>query len=120
MATQLEYISEEVQQVVSKLSPEGQREVLDFAYFIAQRESQPRADQVQVKESPDTERALEHQWLKEHGAEYAGQYVVLEGNRLISHATEGKVALQTAREAGVKSPFITCIESPEDLPFGGW
>lgn len=116
------------------LSPERQRQVLDFAEFLSEREEKTanggataksvHRDQVRTRQPdedwPDTERVAEHQWLKEHRAEYAGQWVALKGDRLISHGADAKRVFAQVKAEGVASPFVTYIEGPDDLPFGGW
>ena len=75
-----------------------------------------------VKPEPTTYRtlAVEMQWLKEHGSEYVDQWVVVEGDRLISHGMDGKAVYDEARAAGVSIPFLTHVAKPDDLPWGGW
>jgi hypothetical protein len=68
----------------------------------------------------DPERRLEQQWLSQHGAEYAGQWVALDGDCLLSYGTDGRVVLSEARRAGVVVPFVVRVDAPDELPFGGW
>ena len=62
----------------------------------------------------------EQEWLRCHWREYAGKWVAIDGNRLIAEATGAREALQTARAAGVGSPFLLHVTEPSELPFGGW
>lgn len=64
--------------------------------------------------------AREMQWLAEHRSEYAGQWVALDGDRLLSHGTNAREVFETARKSGIKLPLFVHIESPDELPFGGW
>lgn len=64
--------------------------------------------------------ARETQWLQEHRHEYIGQWVALDGDRLISHGTNARAVFEAARAAGVELPFFTRIEPAEEAPFGGW
>lgn len=60
-------------------------------------------------------------WLAEHQHEYAGQWVALAGDRLLSHGTDPREVYQRAREMGVHAPVLKRIREPhEELPFGGW
>lgn len=59
------------------------------------------------------------QWIEDHKEEYDGQYVVLEGDRLIASGTDSKTVYNEARSKGFKSPFLVRIKA-ERLPFGGW
>lgn len=62
----------------------------------------------------------ELEWLHEHRQEYAGQYVALVGDKMVANGLEPKTVLHRAREAGYAAPLIVRIESPDELPFGGW
>lgn len=68
---------------------------------------------------PDTERRRELQWIKEHRQEYAGQYVALEGDRLVAHGVDGKQVLAQARKVCPDALFHR-FEALDELPFGGW
>lgn len=59
------------------------------------------------------------QWIEENKEEYDGQFVLLEGDRLIAHGTNPKNLYETARANGIEIPFVKRIKA-KDLPFGGW
>ena len=53
------------------------------------------------------------QWIAEHRAEYLNQWVVLEGDRLISHGANAKQVYDDAKDAGIQIPFVVqIIEEP--------
>jgi hypothetical protein len=62
----------------------------------------------------------ELRWLKQHQHEYVGEWVALKGEQLLSHGTNVREVAAAARAAGVVTPFITQIDPPNTLPFGGW
>lgn len=76
---------------------------------------QPPATQLPLVAGPTPEQ----EWLQLHRDEYAGQWVVLDGHRLIAAGPDGKSLFRIAKEAGVKSPFLVFLEK-DPLPFGGW
>jgi predicted DNA-binding antitoxin AbrB/MazE fold protein len=53
--------------------------------------------------------------FKEH-QEYAGQYVALDEDRLVSHGTDGREVYRQAQAVEVKHPFIAHIEPADALP----
>ncbi len=57
----------------------------------------------------------EHQWLKEHRHEYAGQWVALKGDQLISHGPNAKEVFAIARAAGHPDALFKLVtpEPPE-------
>ncbi|MGA2591542.1 MAG: DUF5678 domain-containing protein [Bryobacteraceae bacterium] len=65
-------------------------------------------------------RDREQEWLRLNGPRYAGQWVAIEGNRLVSHGDNARVVLQQARTNGVEHPLVIQIPTDPPLPFGGW
>src|ERR1700693_5160343 len=60
-------------------------------------------------------RVVENEWLNEHPERlrpYAGEYVVVEGRRVVAHNKEAAVAVETARRRGITSPYIFFVEPP--------
>ncbi len=74
--------------------------------------------------TPDALYALEQKWLTENREKYAGQWVALVGDNLLSHGTDAKAvyqeAHQKAAEFGDALPLVVLMEKEPDLPFGGW
>jgi hypothetical protein len=62
----------------------------------------------------------ELRWLKEHRQEYMGQWVALDGDRLVAHGTNGREVYEEARQSGVEVPALVKIDPSDELPFGGW
>jgi len=64
---------------------------------------------------PDLQGAM--QWLADNSGKYAGQWVALDGGRLIAHsASHGEVA-EAAKADGVYLPLITFVEPKPARPF---
>jgi uncharacterized phage-associated protein len=63
---------------------------------------------------------LEMRWIAEHGREYAGQWVALDGDRLVGHGRSAREVYEAARDAGVQLPLVVRIEPDDQPPFGGW
>lgn len=63
----------------------------------------------------------EHEWLEENKNKYVGQWVVLDGKRLVGAGNDPIPFVEKARKEGVKSPFMTYINENDSEPFcGGW
>lgn len=62
----------------------------------------------------------EQYWLDEHRDEYQGQWVALEGDRLLASGADGRAVYEAARAAGVRAPLVTRVEPRDELPFAGW
>jgi len=97
---------------VKRLSPDELRELRE----ALDRESQSSA------QSPATEnrREIERRWIDEHRDEYLGQWVALEGARLLASGEDARAVYSAARASGVHAPFVMRVEPRDDLPFGGW
>jgi hypothetical protein len=59
-------------------------------------------------------------WLSRHREEYLGQWVALDGARLVASGSSAREVYLAARRAGVMVPFVDQVQPPDDLPFGGW
>jgi hypothetical protein len=60
-------------------------------------------------------RVVENEWLNAHPEELrkcAGEYVIVEGRRIVAHNRDAAVAVQTARRLGITSPYIFFVEPP--------
>jgi len=113
MSTQL---LTEVMEKVVLLSDEERNHLISF---LTNQSFESRANGDSVNEV-DVYRVSERAWLKEHRSEYAGQYVALDGNHLVSHGRDGRKVYAEARQAGVAVPYIVRIEAEDEPPFGGW
>ncbi|MCI0390341.1 MAG: DUF5678 domain-containing protein [Acidobacteria bacterium] len=56
-------------------------------------------------------------WLKAHGDEYIGQWVALDGDRLIAHSTLFDEVVVAAKADGAKLPLYHFIEPEPEYPF---
>jgi len=68
--------------------------------------------------SVDLSREL--RWIEEHRGEYAGQWVAVRGDKLLSSGSDGREVYEAARAAGDVRPFVTRVEPIGELPFAGW
>jgi hypothetical protein len=59
-------------------------------------------------------------WLDEHRQEFIGQWVALDGNRLLGHGTNAREVFEVARRSGVELPLVVFVDPADELPFGGW
>lgn len=68
---------------------------------------------------PVKERREEMGWFAEKSGPYAGQWVAIEGPRLVAHGAKLADVRQAANAAGALDPLFARVPS-DDLPFGGW
>jgi len=73
-----------------------------------------------VQRVPYVDRAREMKWIREHQAEYAGQWVALDGDRMIAAGLDAKAVFAAAKAASVGRPLFVHMEPKDALPFGGW
>ncbi len=114
----------EVIQKIATLTPAERQAIKDYLLEQEKKDAEAvqadRSDAGLAEEEPDPMRRREYEWIRQHRDQYAGQYVVVEGSKLIAHGTDGRKVLAGARQSGIRIPFIVRIESPDELPFGGW
>lgn len=66
------------------------------------------------------DRREEFLWLANESGPYSGQWVALDGSRLVAHGPELATVSAAARAAGVTRPLLTHLPPEGELPFGGW
>ena len=66
------------------------------------------------------DRTSELAWIAEHGSEYRGEWVVLDGKRLIAHGSDPQSLFKQARFQGVEGPLVTRIDEEPAAFTGGW
>ena len=72
---------------------------------------------------PVRDRSREDAWLEKHRDEYDGQWVALDGDKLIAADTDGKEFARKARESGLNGLFLIFVEGrnrPRFISGGVW
>ena len=65
------------------------------------------------------DRTIEDQWIRQHRAEYASQWVALDGDTLLGHSTSLMDVADAVKASGVTDALYVFIESPDAPPFAG-
>lgn len=60
------------------------------------------------------------EWLKQHRHEYVGNWVVLDGDRLVGYGDDPRPIVTQARAEGVMVPFVEFIRDESEPFMGGW
>ncbi len=109
---------EQVLEAVRTLSPE---EVQKLVQQINAEQPPPSAAAASTNGTTAMKHSREREmrWLSEHEAEYAGQWLALDGDRLVSRGEDMKAVFAEAEAQGVGNPFMAYAESNEPA-MGGW
>ena len=82
---------------------------------LSKPDKEPSMQRVQPIPMPDYTDAL--QWLVDNARVYAGQWVALDGSRLIAHGTDARDFYAAANADGAYLPMVTLVEDPDAPPF---
>ena len=96
----------------SNLSPQEKSALAKFLLEQAKQEN------VENLESDKTKQ-LQLEWLKENREKYDGQYVALDGNRLVGYGKTLREAAERAKQNGAKNPFLIRVFSEETVVSAG-
>ena len=95
------------------------RQVLDLE--LEQAKGRDRAKPTHTENGDDKARERRLEWLKSHREQYGGQYVALDGDRLIAVGPNYRVAREKALTAGKTNAFVTYLSKPDEIAeMGGW
>ena len=68
-----------------------------------------------------TRSAKSLRWLHENGHKYSGQWVALDGDRLIANGPTAKEVYSKAKSEGFEIPFVELVTDQDPvLSTGGW
>jgi Family of unknown function (DUF5678) len=82
---------------------------------VTTSEHAPSSQNSGSRRRPDPTPAME--WLRLHSKEYGGQWVALDGGRLIAHGPDAMEVYAAAKADGAYLPLIDYIEPADALPF---
>ncbi len=68
---------------------------------------------------PWIDRTREEKWLAEHQREYRGQYVLLDGEQLVTSGADLKALMVEARAKGHPDPFVHFVPPDDTLFWSG-
>lgn len=72
-----------------------------------------------LKPIPEPDPEPNYRWMEQHAREYGGQWVALDGDRLIAHGTDAATVFAAADEDGAYLPLVTYIPPADSPPFIG-
>jgi len=72
-----------------------------------------------AKPIPTPDPAPSMRWMNEHSHEYCGQWVALDGTRLIAHGANADEVFAAADADGAYLPLVTYIPPADAPPFVG-
>lgn len=81
--------------------------------------SLPITPRIPATNLPVKDRPREHEWLARHRDEYDGQWVALDGDRLLAHGDNLKEVATKAHKKGVKDALLVRVEGSNTLPYVG-
>ena len=76
----------------------------------------------ETSQSTDVDRSVKSlRWLRENSEKFLGQWVALDGDRLIASGSTAQEVYAKAKSEGVEIPFVELVTNPERVPStGGW
>ena len=109
----MQQILDEIAEKVPSLTSQERQELIQLLQE-EERKEKSNGGKSKGYVSPDTI------WVKEHHAEYAGNYVALKNGELIAHGKTIKEADTKAKAKGVKNPLLHYIPAEDEEVWGGW
>jgi hypothetical protein len=106
-------LEEAILDKVRHLPQAKQEEVLRFADGLQRQHA--------TDQGPNRDRATERLWIEQNRGAFTGQWVAVEGDRLVAAGTDALKVFTAAKSEGIESPFVVHILSDDSQPFvPGW
>lgn len=97
------------------------QEKIELAEYLLEQAKPGPPETASGKVGDETKRRLRQAWLAAHCETYAGQYVALDGDRLVGTGKSYTEAAAAAKRAGASGAYIDYVHPPEGVGFiGGW
>jgi hypothetical protein len=111
-------VLESIKKQVSVLTSQEKFVLVDYILQQAENDQQTNCkNQTTTAETRQKRMA----WLKANQAKYGGQFVVLDGDRLLGTAKTFVEGRKIAVEAGVPNAFVNYLSKPNEEGYlGGW
>jgi hypothetical protein len=107
------------QTVLEKLRALPEEKKADVLRYVEQVEAATRREHLPHTISDRAQAAM--RWIEEHRAEYVGQWVAMDADRLLAHGEQARAVAEEARRLGVAVPFLHRVTAGEDgAVWGGW
>ena len=112
-----------VENILDQIAQLPPREQARLRQLWEEQESQPTLSKpplgrrVAPKPMPEGGQQALH-WVAQHAREYAGQWVALDGDRLIAHSPNHDEVWAAAKASGVYLPLVTFVEDPDKIYAG--
>ncbi|MEK6409687.1 MAG: DUF5678 domain-containing protein [Acidobacteriota bacterium] len=107
-----------IEDILREIAQLPQSEQNRLRHLLDQREDQTASRDRAVSLAPVPDSTRELQWVIAHARQYAGQWVALDGDRLIAHAPVASEVFDAADADGAHLPLITFVEHPEKVYAG--
>lgn len=113
--------AETIMKLIEQLPPTEQAklEQLIVQHRTPQPSAKPPLDK-RVPPIPLPDQAAMQRWIGEHSHEYPGEWIALDGDKLIAHGMNRAEVWAAAQASGAYLPLVTRLPSPDDLPFAGF
>ena len=110
---------EQALETVQSLSPQDYQKLRRWMDEHHHENGQTKDLNFVTTEHRDERMQLTKKWLAENRRKYLGEWIALDGDKLISHDKNGRKVIAEAKASGVKHLFLDRI-TDDELPFGGW
>lgn len=107
---------EGLMELIERLPREDQLRLAQTINSRSPNRKEPPA-KVRRAQQPMPDRSREWQWIETHKVEYGGQWVALDGDRLIAASPVQQNVWQAVKASGIPLPFVHRITAPDELPF---
>ncbi len=107
---------------IATLTTEEQRELLALLSPPTTKNGaseQTVNGEILMKTAPGYDHTPRLQWLKDHAADYVGQYIAMDGDKLLAHGSDPEKVYAALQTSNPPVPYFGYIPLTDDSPMLG-
>ena len=110
-------VSANVSSILQQIAALNTGELAELRSQLASRPTNGAHAAVQANLQSDPKDEAAFKWINEHSSAYPGQWLALDGDRLLAHGSELAEVASAARALGVQFPLLHLVEPPREHPY---